>query len=207
MYTLAGFGWDYLKERNHSFFTAEVHLRYLRELKEGDPVRVTFQLLDTRFKAAALLPAAFPRHRGLGLRDLRKHVAAHRHGGAEGCAVPARHCAKRLCEIKTSHGRLPRPEAVGKRHRDAAKRPENVQFCGSLASRLSICGLSCGRPPSSPAPASDRARYPSRTGTSCCPPQSRTAHAQLIRPQREECRPIGLDTGSDRIGWSPGRKC
>ncbi len=115
MYTLAGFGWDYLKERNHSFFTAEVHLRYLRELNEGDPVRVTFQLLELRFKAAALLPAAFPRHRGLGLRNLRKHVAAHRHGGAESGALPARHCAKRLGEIRTSHGRLPRPEAVGKR--------------------------------------------------------------------------------------------
>ena len=27
-------------------FTAEVHVRYLRELHAGDPVRVTFQLLD-----------------------------------------------------------------------------------------------------------------------------------------------------------------
>ena len=36
----------YLKEHGHSCFTAEVHVRYLRELHAGDPVRVTFQLLD-----------------------------------------------------------------------------------------------------------------------------------------------------------------
>src|SRR5580693_8140081 len=46
VYELLGLGLDYLKTRRHSTFTAEVHVRYLRELKEGDPVRVSFQLLD-----------------------------------------------------------------------------------------------------------------------------------------------------------------
>jgi len=44
-YELIGVGLDYLKRHKHSTFTAEVHVRYLRELKESDPVRVTFQLL------------------------------------------------------------------------------------------------------------------------------------------------------------------
>jgi acyl-CoA thioester hydrolase len=43
---LLGCGTDYVKSRLHSCFTAEVHVRYLRELHAGDPVRVTFQLLD-----------------------------------------------------------------------------------------------------------------------------------------------------------------
>ena len=43
---LIGIGHDYLVERKHSTFTAEVHVRYLRELHASDPVRVTFQLLD-----------------------------------------------------------------------------------------------------------------------------------------------------------------
>src|SRR6187399_3153951 len=46
VYELIGIGADYLKRANHSTFTAEVHLRYLRELHANDPVRVTFQLLD-----------------------------------------------------------------------------------------------------------------------------------------------------------------
>src|SRR3569623_2578409 len=44
-YELIGVGLDYLKRHKHSTFPAEVHVRYLRELKEGAPVRVTFQLL------------------------------------------------------------------------------------------------------------------------------------------------------------------
>src|SRR6202451_4235649 len=46
VYEVLGLGLDYLKTKQHSTFTAEVHVRYLRELNAGDPVRVTFQLLD-----------------------------------------------------------------------------------------------------------------------------------------------------------------
>ena len=46
VYELLGVGADYLKDHKHSTFTAEVHVRYVRELHENDPVRVTFQLLD-----------------------------------------------------------------------------------------------------------------------------------------------------------------
>src|SRR6185312_14868068 len=46
VFELLGCGLDYVKNRKHSCFTAEVHVRYLRELHAGDPVRVTFQLLD-----------------------------------------------------------------------------------------------------------------------------------------------------------------
>src|SRR3981189_57323 len=45
-YELIGIGASYVEERRHSCFTSEVHIRYLRELHAGDPVRVTFQLLD-----------------------------------------------------------------------------------------------------------------------------------------------------------------
>src|SRR5271163_4205542 len=45
-YELLGCGLAYLENTRHSTFTAEVHVRYLRELNAGDPVRVTFQLLD-----------------------------------------------------------------------------------------------------------------------------------------------------------------
>src|SRR6266851_4942606 len=43
---LIGVGAQYVADRRQSIFTAEVHVRYLRELHAGDPVRVTFQLLD-----------------------------------------------------------------------------------------------------------------------------------------------------------------
>src|ERR1700692_4890924 len=40
-FELLGCGADYVETSRHSCYTAEVHLRYLRELRAGDPVRVT----------------------------------------------------------------------------------------------------------------------------------------------------------------------
>jgi acyl-CoA thioester hydrolase len=45
VYELLGLGLAYVQTRRFSTFTAEVHVRYLRELHVDAPVRVTFQLL------------------------------------------------------------------------------------------------------------------------------------------------------------------
>ena len=47
-FELLGCGLDYVKTRKHSCFTAEVHVRFLRELHAGDPVRVTTPELEER---------------------------------------------------------------------------------------------------------------------------------------------------------------
>lgn len=49
-FTELGIGWDYTQKGEGSCFTAEVHVCYLDELKEGDPLRVTYQLLDADAK-------------------------------------------------------------------------------------------------------------------------------------------------------------
>lgn len=41
-----GCGWDYTKLGQGSLFALEAHLVYAREVKQGDPLRVTFQLID-----------------------------------------------------------------------------------------------------------------------------------------------------------------
>ena len=46
IYEAFGFGPDYAKTRGHTTYTAEFHICYVRELHEGDPVRVSTQLLD-----------------------------------------------------------------------------------------------------------------------------------------------------------------
>ena len=40
-FELLGCGLDYVRTRKHSCFTAEVHVRYVRELHAGDQVRVS----------------------------------------------------------------------------------------------------------------------------------------------------------------------
>jgi acyl-CoA thioester hydrolase len=114
MYSLAGFGWDYLKKRNYSFFTAEVHIRYLRELNEGNPVRVTFQLLEYDSKRLHFFQQLFHATEGW-VSATCENMSLHIDMSARKVTPFPSDILKRLGEIKTSHGRLPRPEAAGKR--------------------------------------------------------------------------------------------
>ncbi len=41
-----GLGPQYVKERNLTFYTAEAHVRYLREIHLGDRVQVTMRIID-----------------------------------------------------------------------------------------------------------------------------------------------------------------
>ena len=72
VYELLGCGLAYLKETRHSCFTAEVHVRYLRELHAGDAVRVTFHLLDFDAKRLHYFEAAAPCRAKAGCRRLRR---------------------------------------------------------------------------------------------------------------------------------------
>ncbi|MCX7298271.1 MAG: thioesterase family protein [Hyphomicrobiales bacterium] len=45
LYELLGLGPAYLRDHAHSTMVAEMHVRYLREVKESDPLRVRCQLL------------------------------------------------------------------------------------------------------------------------------------------------------------------
>jgi acyl-CoA thioester hydrolase len=45
-FAVVGLGADYLDERRASYFTAEVHTMYLRELSVGTAVRTTVRLVD-----------------------------------------------------------------------------------------------------------------------------------------------------------------
>lgn len=114
IYELAGIGQDYLKARRRSFFTAEVHIRYLRELHSGDPVRVTFQLLDFDSKRLHYFEQLFHAVEGwvsATSENLSLHVDMER----KKAAPFSDDVAKRLMQLKKSHARLPRPEAVGRR--------------------------------------------------------------------------------------------
>ena len=46
-FELMGMGPNYARDRRLTVYTAEIHVCYVRELHLGDPVRGTFQLLDS----------------------------------------------------------------------------------------------------------------------------------------------------------------
>lgn len=107
-----GVGWDYTQQGTGSCFTAEIHVTYVDELKEGDPVRITYQLLDWDEK--------------------RLHVFAHMYHGSENYLAAT---SEQMCihvdmktrraapmpataqdnarRIATAHKGLDRPEQVG----------------------------------------------------------------------------------------------
>jgi acyl-CoA thioester hydrolase len=113
VYALLGVGEPYVTERRHSFFTAEVHLRYLRELHAGDAVRVTFQLLDYDAKRMHYFEQLFHATEGwvaATSENLALHVSLDHKK-----AVPfPDDVASHLKDMKASHTKLPLPEAVGR---------------------------------------------------------------------------------------------
>ena len=113
-YELLGVGIDYVEKRRHSFFTAEVHLRYLRELHAGDLVRVTFQLLDYDRKRLHTFEQLFHAEQGW-VAATSENMSLHVDMKASKTAEFPAEVTRRLAEMKASHARLPRPEAAGRR--------------------------------------------------------------------------------------------
>src|SRR5215475_2317283 len=110
-YELIGVGADYVATRRQSIFTAEVHVRYLRELHAGDPVRVTFQLLEFDAKRLHYFEQLFHAEEGwvsATSENLSLHVDLQTKKTA---AFPPKVTAC-LARMKAAHARLPLPEAA-----------------------------------------------------------------------------------------------
>lgn len=112
-YALIGVGADYAKSRRQSIFTAEVHVRYLRELRAGDPVRVTFQLIDFDAKRLHYFEQLF--HADGWVSATSENLSLHVDMASRKTAVFPDDIAVRLAEMKASHALLPFPAAAGRR--------------------------------------------------------------------------------------------
>src|ERR1700683_4289033 len=106
VYELLGCGLDYVKEKHHSCFTAEVHVRYLRELNAGDPVRVSFQLLDYDAKCLHYFEQLFHAEDGW-VSATSENLSLHVDMTAKKTAAFPAQVTHRLAEMKASHSRLP----------------------------------------------------------------------------------------------------
>jgi len=114
VYELLGLGLSYVKTTKCSTFTAEVHVRYVRELLVDAPVRVTFQLLGfdaKRMHYFEQLPhadegwlSATSENMALNVDTRIKKVAAFPAGVME-----------RLTGMKTAHDTLGMPDGAGRR--------------------------------------------------------------------------------------------
>jgi acyl-CoA thioester hydrolase len=112
-YELIGLGPAYLERTRHSTMVVEAHVRYLREIKLEDPVRVTVQLLDYDAKRMHLFEelrhasenwiSATSENMTLSVDMTAKKVA------------PFHDSVLRLLEpVKVAHAVLPVPDGAGR---------------------------------------------------------------------------------------------
>jgi acyl-CoA thioester hydrolase len=112
-FELVGVGPNYVETRRRSFFTAEVHLRYLRELHVGDPVRVTIQLIDYDSKRLHFFEQLFHATDGW-VSATSENLSLHVDLEAKKSAPFTDDIARRLTHMRAAHAMLPRPEAAGR---------------------------------------------------------------------------------------------
>ncbi|WP_306142954.1 thioesterase family protein [Roseibium sp. MMSF_3412] len=109
-----GMGPEYLKERGASFFTAEVHVCYLRELSAGMPVVGTLQLLDFDSKRAHFFQEL--RHADEDwLSATSEQMSLHVDMVARKVAPWPEDIRTNLAALSSAQAALERPEAAGRR--------------------------------------------------------------------------------------------
>jgi len=115
-----GMGPDYVKTRGASFFTAEVHVCYVRELSEGMPAVATLQLIDLDEKRAHFYQEL--RHGEEGwLSATSEQMSLHVDMNARKVAPWPQDIFASLTALAEAHTGLPRPERAG-RHIEIRKK-------------------------------------------------------------------------------------
>jgi acyl-CoA thioester hydrolase len=113
-FSLVGLGPDYAKERNASFFTAECHVRYLRELSAGERVRTTIRLIDYDEKRIHFFAELYHAAEGW-MSATSEQLALHVDMANRKVAPFPDDVLNRLAAMKAAHAALPAPEGIGRR--------------------------------------------------------------------------------------------
>ena len=113
-YELIGVGPDYLERHRHSTVVVETHVRYLRELRLADPVRVTVQLLDYDAKRFHLFEQLFHATEGW-VSATSETMTLHVDMAAKKVAPFPDPVLRALGAMRQAHAALPQPDGAGRR--------------------------------------------------------------------------------------------
>jgi acyl-CoA thioester hydrolase len=114
MWLQLGIGPTYMKERHGSTFTAECHVRYLREIHLGDPVQVTVHLLAADEKRIHTFEEL--RHATEGwLSATSENMTVHIDMSARKVAPFPPDIRARIQDVVNSHAAIARPEGTGRK--------------------------------------------------------------------------------------------
>ena len=113
LWLILGIGPDYKKTRGNSTFTAECHVRYLREVHLGDPVQVTITLLAADDKRLHLFEEL--RHATEGwLSATSETMTLHVDMGQRRTAPFPPDVRATIDAVARAHALLPRPDGIGR---------------------------------------------------------------------------------------------
>lgn len=130
VFSLIGLGPDYVRQQDASYFLAEAHVRYLRELMAGDPVRVTLHLVDFDDKRMHYFLEL--RHAEEGwLSATTENMSLHVDLGTKKVSPFPADILTNLALLRAAHAGLKLPEALGRSigiaRREPAAEPELVR--------------------------------------------------------------------------------
>jgi len=116
-----GIGPGYMKERNGSTFTAECHVRYLREIHLGDPVQISIILVGADEKRLHTFEEL--RHATEGwLSATSENMTMHIDMTARKVAPFPPDIRARTQAVADAHATIPRPDGAGRRVEMPVKR-------------------------------------------------------------------------------------
>ena len=109
-----GIGPAYMKERHGSTFTAECHVRYLREIHLGDPVQVSILLVGADEKRLHTFEEL--RHASEGwLSATSENMTVHIDMNARKTAPFPADIGARIAAVANAHATITRPEGIGRK--------------------------------------------------------------------------------------------
>lgn len=112
VYDRLGVGGEYLEREGGSTFTLEAHVNYLREVLEGDPLRIAWQLLDFDPKRIHFFMTMHHDREGY-LAATTEQLSIHVDLASRRSAPMPAGLLARLEAVRGTHGALPRPEQAG----------------------------------------------------------------------------------------------
>lgn len=106
-------GKAYVERTNHSFFVLETHVQYLREVKQGDVLAFTFQLIAHDEKRLHYYCEMHHAAEGY-LSATSEQIALHVDLGQRRTAAMPPHLIRLFGDMGAAHAGLPRPPALGR---------------------------------------------------------------------------------------------
>jgi len=111
-YDVLGIGEGYLEATGHSHFSLEAHVTYLREVRAGDPLTITWQLLDWDYKRLHFFERMYHAREGY-LAATSEQISIHVDMASRRSAPFPADVQAKLEHVQAAHAALPTPSEVG----------------------------------------------------------------------------------------------